>query len=53
MSAKPKIIQNTSHNHLSQQYIDVLELYKANDKLAKKKEVEARMDKEDRLTYIK
>ena len=46
-------MQNTNENHLRQQHIDVMELYKINKKLAMRPEAQPRLDKEDRLAYIR
>ena len=45
-------MQNTNENHLRQQHIDVMELYKINKKLSMRPEAQPRLDKEDRLAYI-
>ena len=48
LSARPKVLPNTAENLEMQKHIDVLSLY-----AAKSTKVEARMDAEDRLAYIR
>ena len=52
-SAKPKVKLNTSENLQRHQYIDVISLMQHNAKLAQRPEIAPRMDREDRLAYIK
>ena len=46
-------MKNTNENYLRQQHIDVLELYKINKSLAMRPPAQPRLDKEDRLAYIR
>ena len=53
MSERPEVMPGTSKNYVRQKYIDVVGLYKLNEKLAKRPPAQARMDEEDRLAYIR
>ena len=52
LSERPRVQHNQSSNYLRQQYIDVIQLHKHNQKLAAREYV-PRMDREDRLKYIR
>ena len=52
-SARPKKAPGTSVNYERQQTIDVVRLHEMNRAAAKKPESQARMDRQDRLLYIR
>ena len=53
LSEKPHLRQNTNKNYVRQQNIDVLELYSINKSLSLRAAPGPRLDKEDRLAYIR